>query len=582
MRVAAARMLICESALRLTEARERAKAKLEKAVACELDAAQARPCEIPRGACAAGRGQARGTRARQLRSGDGRRARVRSAVKIASGGELARFSLALESGAGGSEPTGRAGLRRSRSRRRRCGRGCGRREAAKRRAHDANPCSSPIRRRSPRVPSGISASHARPTDPGRAARRRGAGRGARAHAVRRGGDRRSARRRAHACSPKRARRPKAREETGVSKAGRETHQGRSQERTRAPGRRNCRARPALLPGRRTEVSDADYDALRRRNDGHRSSAFPISSGRQPEPSRRRRARGQICQSAHAVRCCRSTMRSRDEDVADFVARVRRFLGLKEDDELVITAEPKIDGLVGVLRYENGVFVLGATRGDGVGGEDITANLRTLTTFRCACTAMRRKCGGARRSLHDACGFRGAQQAAGEGGQAPLRQSAQLRGGFGAPARSGDHRARPLHFFAYAWGEASEMPAETQWDMLADVQGWGFHVNPLVQPLPHDGRDPHILSRYRGQARHSRLRHRRRRLQGRPPGSSGAPWLRLAQPPLGDRAQIRSRAGRHDSSGHRHPGRPHRHADARGEAQARHRRRRGRAERDAAQ
>ena len=136
---------------------------------------------------------------------------------------------------------------------------------------------------------------------------------------------------------------------------------------------------AITARMRPTICDADYDALRRRN-AEIEERFPLLV-RADSPSHRVGAKvvGEIRQGrASRARCCRWTMPSATRMWRDFVGRVRRFLGLKEDDELAVTAEPKIDGLSASLRYENGVLVQGATRGDGAEGEDITANLRTIS------------------------------------------------------------------------------------------------------------------------------------------------------------------------------------------------------------
>ncbi len=230
-----------------------------------------------------------------------------------------------------------------------------------------------------------------------------------------------------------------------------------------------------------KVSDADYDALRRRNAAI-EARFP-DLVRPDSPSHRVGAKpsAKFAKVVHARPMLSLDNAFHDEDVADFVARVQRFLGLKEDDELTITAEPKIDGLSASLRYEDGLFVQGATRGDGVEGEDITPNLRTLKDVPLRLHGRAPKILEVRGEVYmthaDFAALNKRQEKDGKPVFANPRNSAAGSVRQLDPAITA---SRPLHFFAYTWGEASELPADTQWGTLQAFKGWGFRVNPLIR------------------------------------------------------------------------------------------------------
>jgi len=229
------------------------------------------------------------------------------------------------------------------------------------------------------------------------------------------------------------------------------------------------------------VSDAEYDALRRRNAAI-EARFP-ELARSDSPSGRVGARpsGRFRKVRHSVPMLSLDNAFDDEDVREFVGRVRRFLRLREDTELAMTAEPKIDGLSASLRYERGELVLGATRGDGVEGEDVTANIRTVLEI-----PQRLPPGvpdvvevrGEVYMTHAEFAEMNAREAE-RGG----RVFANPRNSAAGSLRQQDPRitaVRPLHFFAYAWGEISSMPADTQSGMLQAFADWGFRTNPLTR------------------------------------------------------------------------------------------------------
>ena len=230
------------------------------------------------------------------------------------------------------------------------------------------------------------------------------------------------------------------------------------------------------------ISDAAYDALRRRNE-EIEARFP-ELVRPDSPSRRVGAppAAAFAKVTHTRPMLSLGNAFEADEVRDFTERVRRFLGLGSDEVLVLLAEPKIDGVSASARYEDGRFVLGATRGDGEVGEDITANLRTVRDF------PKRLSGEDVPELIEARGevymrrqdfltLNEAQQAQGKPVFANPRNAAA------GSLRQLDHgvtASRPLNFFAYGWGEASELPSDTQWGMLERLRAWGFHTNPLAR------------------------------------------------------------------------------------------------------
>src|SRR5580693_3546346 len=230
------------------------------------------------------------------------------------------------------------------------------------------------------------------------------------------------------------------------------------------------------------VTDAEYDALRRRYNAIEKRFPEFVTSESPSQKVGAQPSGRFAKVRHAVPMLSLDNAFAEQDVLDFAARIRRFLKLGDDDSIGFSAEPKIDGLSMSLRYEGGELVTAATRGDGAVGEDVTANIRTLED-------VPQKLWG--RNVPDICEVRGEVYMTKQAFLAlNERQKAADDTTFANPRNSaagslrqkdpGITASRPLGFFAYAWGEMAAMPADTQSGMIKWFERCGFTTNPLTR------------------------------------------------------------------------------------------------------
>src|SRR6202049_4369792 len=230
------------------------------------------------------------------------------------------------------------------------------------------------------------------------------------------------------------------------------------------------------------VTDAAYDALRQRVNAIEARFPEFVTSESPSQKVGARPSGRFAKVRHAVPMLSLDNAFAEEDVVDFVGRIRRFLRLPDDEEIAFSAEPKIDGLSMSLRYEDGALVTGATRGDGSEGEDVTANVKTLEDVpkRLKGRGVPKVCEVRGEVYMTKAAFLELNRKQAEAGKPLYVNPRNTAAGSLRQLDPTITAARPLVFFAYAWGEMSDMPADTQSGMIKWLASRGFKTNPLTR------------------------------------------------------------------------------------------------------
>jgi DNA ligase (NAD+) len=250
-----------------------------------------------------------------------------------------------------------------------------------------------------------------------------------------------------------------------------------------------------------EISDADYDGLIRENN-LLEAAFPhLIRADSPNAQVGAAATSVLKKVPHAVRMMSLDNGFSDEDIAEFLARVRRFLSLPDAEPLALTAEPKIDGLSCSLRYEQGALKLAATRGDGTTGEDVTANVRTIADIPqhligADIPDLFEVRGEVYMAKEDFVGLNARLLAEAEDPE-KARQFANPRNAAAGSLRQKDASvtaSRPLRVLAHGWGAHSALPAETQMGVMQAIASWGLPVSDMLARV--DSLDA-LIAHYRG-------------------------------------------------------------------------------------
>lgn len=229
-----------------------------------------------------------------------------------------------------------------------------------------------------------------------------------------------------------------------------------------------------------EITDAKFDRLKRRNLDIEARFPELKRDDSPSDLVGAPVSETFSKVTHAVRMLSLGNAFTDEDVSDFDKRIRKYLGLSDSDYLSYTAEPKIDGLSLSLRYENGILISAATRGDGAVGENVTNNARTITDIPHEIKNAPEVLEVRGEVYMDHTDFDALNTAQAAKQAKPFANPRNAAAGSLRQLNASITKSRPLRFFAYAWGDLSAPLASSQMAAIEQLAAYGFSTNPLTK------------------------------------------------------------------------------------------------------